>query len=279
MIDESSSSPADGRVERYTHGHHESVVESHSRRTVNNSAAYLLPHLVAGRSLLDVGCGPGTITVDFAERLAPGVVVGVDAAESVLDGARRLAAVRLAGDNLSFLAGDVYALPFDDGGFDIVHAHQLAQHVADPVRMLREMRRVTAPRGIVAVREVDHAAIAWYPLLPGLARWMRVLQDVHRANGGEPNAGRHLTAWAHAAGFASVSTSASIWCFSTPETRAWWGGSWAVRSLESGFATDALAAGIATRADLEEISAAWTEWSEHQDAVFMMPHGEIIASG
>jgi hypothetical protein len=57
----------------YTHGHHESVLRSHAWRTVENSAAYLVPHLRPGLSLLDVGSGPGTITVDLAERLAPAV--------------------------------------------------------------------------------------------------------------------------------------------------------------------------------------------------------------
>ena len=57
---------ADGMAEDYMHGHHSSVVSSHARRTAENSVAYLLPHLRAGMSLLDVGCGPGTITVDLA---------------------------------------------------------------------------------------------------------------------------------------------------------------------------------------------------------------------
>ena len=61
----------------YTHGHHESVLRSHTWRTLENSAAYLIDELQPGRSLLDIGCGPGTITLDFAARLAPGVVTGI----------------------------------------------------------------------------------------------------------------------------------------------------------------------------------------------------------
>ncbi len=64
--------------DRYTHGHHESVLRSHSWRTAENSAGYLLASLKAGQDLLDVGCGPGTITMDLAERVAPGRVVGID---------------------------------------------------------------------------------------------------------------------------------------------------------------------------------------------------------
>src|SRR5665648_1100190 len=76
----------------YTHGHHESVLRSHSWRTAANSAAHLLPHLREGQRLLDVGCGPGTITVDLATHVAPGPVIGVDTSAEVLERARRYAA-------------------------------------------------------------------------------------------------------------------------------------------------------------------------------------------
>src|SRR3954469_5819536 len=94
----------------YTHGHDESVLRSHRWRTAENSAGYLLPHLRAGQRLLDVGCGPGTITVDLAARVAPGDVVGIDRSDDVIAAARSLDAP----DNLRFDAGDVYALGFDD---------------------------------------------------------------------------------------------------------------------------------------------------------------------
>src|SRR5580658_3161202 len=68
----------------YTHGHHESVLRSHTWRTAENSAAYLLPFLQPGLSVLDVGCGPGTITADLALLVAPGEVVGIDASSEVV---------------------------------------------------------------------------------------------------------------------------------------------------------------------------------------------------
>src|SRR5262245_33426749 len=60
----------------YIHGHHQSVLRSHRSRTAANSDAYLLPHLQAGMTVLDVGCGPGTITCDLADVVAPGQVLG-----------------------------------------------------------------------------------------------------------------------------------------------------------------------------------------------------------
>ncbi|CAN5562842.1 methyltransferase domain-containing protein [soil metagenome] len=268
-----TDSEARTTAERYTHGHHESVLKSHTWRTIENSASYLSPHLAPGLSLLDVGCGPGTITVEFAERLAPGRVVGVDAAAEVI--AR--ASGEFVRDNLHFVTGDAYALPFEDDTFDIVHAHQTLQHVARPVEMLREMRRVTKPGGIVAARDVDYAGTIWFPRLPGLDSWIDLYDRVHRSNGGEPDAGRELKAWALEAGLTDVETSASIWNFSNETDREWWGSMWEARVLQSAFATDALGKSLATQEDLETISRAWREWADSPAGWLAMPHGEIIA--
>jgi SAM-dependent methyltransferase len=75
----------------YTHGHHDAVLRSHRWRTAANSAAYLLPHLTPGQRLLDVGCGPGTLTVDLARLVEPGEVLGVDLDATVVAEAPRLA--------------------------------------------------------------------------------------------------------------------------------------------------------------------------------------------
>jgi SAM-dependent methyltransferase len=261
---------------KYTHGHHASVLAAHRWRTIANSAAYLEPRLVPGRSLLDVGCGPGTITAEFAQRLAPARVVGLDAAPEAIAAAEAHAAD--VGAEATFVQADAFTLPFDDDSFDITHTHQTLQHVADPVAMLREMARVTAPGGTIAAREVDYAATSWFPLLPGLAAWLDLYQRVHRGNGGEPDAGRRLKAWALEAGLAAIETTATVWLFSDDADRAWWGGAWADRVLHSSFARDALDQGHATQSELQAISDAWREWQQNESAVLTMTHVEIIAS-
>ena len=73
----------------YSHGHHASVVGAHAARTVANSAAYLSPLLEAGMRVLDVGCGPGSITIDLARRVgSTGRVVGIDQSAEVVETAR-----------------------------------------------------------------------------------------------------------------------------------------------------------------------------------------------
>jgi ubiquinone/menaquinone biosynthesis C-methylase UbiE len=257
----------------YTHGHHESVLRSHRWRTAENSAAYLLPHLRPGMSLLDVGCGPGTITADLADLVAPGTVTAVENAPDVLAVAR----TTIRSETTEFVVSDVHTLGFADDAFDVVHAHQVLQHVVDPVRALREMRRVCAPGGVVGVRDSDYGAFTWYPEVPELDEWLRLYQRLARQNRGEPDAGRRLLAWSHRAGFTDVRVGSSTWCFATPEDRAWWSQTWAERVVGSRFAEQALSSGLATRDDLDRLADGWRSWADDPDAWFSVLHGELVA--
>lgn len=262
----------------YTHGYHASVLRSHSNRTVANSATYLLDELQPGLCLLDVGSGAGTLTADLAQRLAPGRVTAFELTANALD-LTRAEIARQGLDNVDFVAGDVHAMAFADDSFDIVHAHQVLQHVADPVQALREMRRVCKPDGIVAARDANYAGFVWFPELPGLDDWLRFYQQAARANGGQPNAGRHLLSWAQQAGFTQITPTSSTWCLATPESRNWWGNMWAERILESKIAEQILEQNIADQADLEHISRDWRQWAKAEDGWMSLVHGEIICRG
>lgn len=263
--------------DRYTHGHHDAVLRSHRFRTAENSARYLLPHLGPGVRVLDIGCGPGTLTADLAERIGNGEMVAIDREPSVLEEASSVFAERGI-TNVAVEVGDVYALTHDDASFDVVHAHQVLQHLSDPVAALAEMRRVTRPDGIVAVRDADYAAMTWYPADPRLDQWADVYHAVARSNNAEPDAARHLLAWANAVGFSQVESSASAWCFADPETRRWWGDLWAERMTGSAIAEQALAQSVASEEDLRRIAEAFRSWSEHPDGWFSILNGEILAT-
>lgn len=257
--------------ETYTHGHQEPVLRSHRWRTAGNSAAYLLPRLGAGLDLLDVGCGPGTITSDLARAVAPGRVVGIDREPSVIGEARR------TGGPAKFLTGDVYGLEFESGSFDVVHAHQVLQHLADPVAALVEMRRVLRPGGTLAVRDADYGAFVWHPADGRLDRWREIYSGVCTRNGAEADAGRRLPSWVAGAGFTELEVSSSNWTFADAGSRAWWCGLWADRTLGSSFADQALEYGLSTRGELEGIAAGWREWGEQSDGLFLVVHVEVLA--
>lgn len=251
------------------------MLASHGRRTAANSAGYLLPVLASGMSLLDVGCGPGTVTLDLAEHVAPGRVVGVENVDEPLAAARAEAERR--GDTTTlFRRGDVYELPFADDSFDVVHAHQVLQHLTDPAAALREMARVCKPGGWLAARDADYAAMAWYPEVPALDRWRALYRAVARANGAEPDAARHFRAWARAAGLEEVRFTCSAWNYADPETCAWWGESQAVRYSGPTFAAQAAELG-ADAETLTDIAAGWRSWGASPDAWFGILNGELLA--
>ena len=261
-------------TDRYTHGHHESVLRSHAWRTAENSAGFVLGHLTPGLSLLDVGCGPGTITADLAARVDPGRVIGLDLSAEVIAGARTAYA---GTTNLRFEVGDVYALDLADGSVDVVYAHQVLQHLSDPVAALREMRRVLVTGGLLAVRDADYGAFTWAPGDPALDRWRDLYHELTRRNRAESDAGRHLKTWVRAAGFDRLDVSSSTWTFATEDERRWWGGSWAERVRASEFAHQGLAEGLTDERELAAIAAAFERWVDDPDGVFVVVHVEVLA--
>jgi len=154
--------------------------------------------------------------------------------------------------------------------------YDLASGGAMSVAALREMRRVCTPGGIVAARDADYAAMTWYPPQAALDRWLDLYRRVARTNRAEPDAGRRLLSWATAAGFSEITSSAAVWCYATPEERAWWGGLWAQRVTASALAGQAVDRNLATRDDLEDIADGWRQWAAQNDGWFALLHGEVL---
>lgn len=259
----------------YTTDHSASVLRTHSWRTATNSAGYLIPHLRPDMKVLDIGCGPGSITIDLARLVPQGHVTGVEYVPDPLQEARSLAAAQGV-TNVSFEIGDIHSLPFVNGSFDVVHAHQVLQHIADPVGALQEMRRVTKPGGVVACRE--SASMTWYPDSEKLGTWYEVTSRMATAKGGNPHPGKYIHVWAEEAGFTreNIKTSAGSWCFSSDEEREYWGGSMGERARSSGFVAMELKGGFSTAEELKTIANGWDEFRKDKHAWFGLLHGEVL---
>jgi SAM-dependent methyltransferase len=100
-----------------------------------------------GDRVLDVGCGPGNFTRDFAAAAGDGLVVGLDASASMLEAAVR----ENASANVAYVRGDACALPFRDAAFDAVCCFAALYLIERPMRALEEIVRVLAPGGRVAL--------------------------------------------------------------------------------------------------------------------------------
>ena len=199
---------------RYTMGYSEEFRQLLDRRSALTHAGLLLPHLKPGMKLLDFGCGPGTISVGLAERIAPGELHGIDMEESQIELARSAASSGGHG-NMVFHVGNVTDLPFDDDTFDIAHCHAVLMHIPDTQAALAEVQRVLKPGGVIASREANIASSYLEPQPEEITDAWGVFAGLMQANGGHPHFGKQLKVALMDAGFTDVRVSASFDYFSS----------------------------------------------------------------
>jgi len=180
--------------ESYALGYGAGAMDWMTSRTIDVHGAFLLPYLEPGNRLLDCGCGPGSLTVGFAEKLAPGQVIGIDREPDQFKSAIDYAAKHNLG-NLHFETGDVYALPFEDSSFDIVFCSAVLGSVGKPLLVVQEMTRVLKPGGVIAIKEFDHGGDIIYPQTPLLTQSIDLYQRARTEHGHEQRGGRRLREW------------------------------------------------------------------------------------
>ncbi len=185
--------------EKYLHGYGDEHRAFLSIRTAEREAAFFLPFIKAGMRLLDCGCGQGALTTSLAERLAPGEVIGIDREQSQVDAARSWAAEKGVA-NVRFETGNVYALAYGEASFDAVFAYSVLEHLREPMRALREMRRVLKPGGVVGLCDPDYGAQLVAPEVPGPVELLDLMHRFSEANA-SPYYARHQRAYLLEAGF------------------------------------------------------------------------------
>jgi ubiquinone/menaquinone biosynthesis C-methylase UbiE len=199
----------------YTPGVGATAVGFMAERTVHSHAGFVLGDLEPGMSVVDVGCGPGTITVGLATAVAPGSVLGVDRNGEQLAGARARAA-QLGLTNVRFAEGSCYQLPLDDNSVDLAFSHALLEHLSEPVRALAEMRRALRSGGLAAVCSPDWGGFILSPPTAAVEHAVRAYTALMEHNGGDPLAGRRLCTHLATAGFDEVRTFARYEQYADP---------------------------------------------------------------
>jgi SAM-dependent methyltransferase len=226
---------------------------AHAQRTAESHAAFFLPYLKPGMALLDLGCGPGSITVGLAAKVAPGPTTGVDLEPALPEGA----------GGVTLVQADVNHLPFPDASFDAVFACALLQHLPDPLPALR----------VIGVTDIDTAASIIEPSDPWLAMSFAISAELRA---GSPQTGRRLRGLLHEAGFHRCTADARAFHHGDPE------GTKALADFnESWYTTPEIvervvARGLATAEEMTAMSAAWAAWGRQPGAFYAGFWCEVI---
>jgi len=277
MTNDPNQEPETGpmRAHRYVAGYSPATIQHYTRRTVACQAAFILTHLRSGMTLLDCGCGPGTITIGLAHTVAPGLVVGIDIEPQVVERARVLGWEQGV-STVHFHVASSFALPFAAGSFDAVFAHTLLQHLSRPISALKEMGRVLKSGGVIGIRTVDHGGRMIVPANQGLDEYYDLHERIWTHHGSDLRLGRHLRSLLRQAGFIRIEGSASYdYAGTLAETRAF-----ALAQIARIKSTpafhEAIDAGWVDQPTLEKMMVAWQEWGEHPDAFHALAMCEVV---
>lgn len=265
----------------YKNGFQDSIADTHSWRTVENSSKFTLSVLQPDFKVLDVGSGPGTITVDFAKNYITGkdgFIIGIEPTQELIDRSnsyKEEVAHELT--NIQFQIGSVYKIPFDDNTFDLVHAHQVILHLHDPILALQELKRVTKPGGYVCVKDVDIESAIVTPEKYEVLKQFRLLK-AQASKSTDVRAGRKLREKALKAGYepTNIVTSMSYWLIGDDPKMKQSRAALTKNRVENGgedvFPNDEVKNLSAKKMTLELID----EWEQDDSAMFAVTNFEII---
>ena len=271
MIDSSAQPTPDRSIlrESYTPGYDEWTQEWMRERTAQSHAFFFVPYLSRGNTLLDCGCGPGSITLDLAHFLRDGQVIGIDIEPNQIEAARAEQAQQGL-TNVSFEVADAYNLPFPDGSFDAVFAHALLMHLREPLVAMREMRRVLKPGGVVGISDPDFGTVLCAPSSPLLDEVNLLLVKMLEHNGASPYYARNLRSLLLQAGFER--SEASAYCIHYGKNEVMKEPAWILEHYLTAptFVAAAVETGCADNARLDQMTREVRSWSERPDAFYAL---------
>ena len=257
-------------TEAYAMGYSNIFMEMLQQRSAPRNAGHLLPLLRPGMTLLDLGCGPGSITSGLAAAVHPGKTHGVDLNEEQLGLARRQAQ-ELGLENLEFHQSNALRLPFPDQHFDAVHCHGFLMHSPCIKDQLEEILRVLKPRGVLASRDMDVPTSFITPATLN-HEIFGMLAEMIRREGGNPWMGRRLKIFFLNAGLVEVETGFNSDYFTQPEEVEF------LRKflLEWGLSEEFMLKTGGSKLDFDQWRKQVKRWSKHPGAVGCFNFGHAV---
>ncbi|GKT44341.1 putative methyltransferase [Colletotrichum spaethianum] len=277
----------------YRMGYSDAIIKFMDARGADTEAFPLMPHLQPTDRILDLGCGPGSITVGLAPKVAS--VVALDVSGVSIDMTRRrVEQMREAGSltapdaaKITCLQADVLAgLPFESHTFDVIYASQVFVHLTGPgqaARAMAEVRRVLKSGGILATR--DAAESFYYPRHSNLwdiwgSKMNRALlgHDAKFVADGKPGGPDMMPRLYRESGFEPQKikvTSGLPWVFSGRTGREWCVNNWTEKMDDPSLLDKWVAAGV-TDEHKKVAKKALADWLDNEDAYMMVTHCDIL---
>lgn len=261
--------------ENYPVGYSATVVNTLKKRSAFEKGRFLIPHLKETDYLLDCGCGPGSITLDFASILGKGRVIGIDFESSQIEFAKQLMKEKKI-SNAEFHVADILNLPYGNNTFNIAFTNGVLWTVQETLQALEELKRVVKPGGIIACREPSFEGLLYYPESKVFEKAFHLQKRSLDALGNKHNLGKELSIYFSKVGLNDVQLSVSCDVYSSPEKRkliaayriaAWNEAPWAQYIHEKSWAT---------HDDIKEFQGELLAWEKKEGAFISAPWVEAI---
>jgi ubiquinone/menaquinone biosynthesis C-methylase UbiE len=151
--------------------------------------------------VLDMGCGCGFTSVFLAEYVKDGKVLGVDPSEELISSAK-LQAKDVP--NVQFELGNVYDFSISERKFDFIYCRFLFQHLREPEKALRNLKKTLKPGGIICIMDVDDSWLMLYPEPEVFSSLVERAAKSQAADGGDRFIGKKIPFYLNAAGFSGI---------------------------------------------------------------------------
>lgn len=234
-------------------------------RSAAEYADFVLPSIGSRDRVLDVGCGPGSITVGLAQ--VAGHVTGIDVDDAEFADARAYAAEHGL-DNVEFLEGSIYELNVPGASIDVCTLFSMMETLDAPLDGLAEVRRVMKPGGMIGASSIEYGGLILRgPGEPLLRRFYELRLKLWEAQGDvHPYRGRELRGLLLAAGFEQVDAVTTYFSYGSEERVRTFGLGRAGDCRDDWYVDGLTDHGFTDQVEIDALEQAWIDWAESSDS-------------